>query len=142
MALKSVTIAWGEWIPARNFFTILNTLPSMDMYQTSHLVHMTLFGMVYPWLLGLHLATTLGQQFVAFCINTGIEAEIVRYHTFTGPNSYAKSQHLYGRVDVNDPRLQDDLHEAITAEALTADLLCSGMPQLQLKYSLLSNVLQ
>ena len=130
--LKSVepSLLEPSGYPARNFFTILNTLPSDGhMYQTSHLVHVALFSMVYPWLLGLHHPAhdnTRLSNLLPLRINTGIETEIVRYCTrLLDQIAMPKASTYMEGVDVNDPRLQDDLHEAITAEALKLlDLLC------------------
>ena len=130
--LKSVepSLLEPSGYPARNFFTVLNTLPSDGhMYQTSHLVHVAFFSMVYPWLLGLHHPAhdnTKLSNLLPLRISTSIETEIVRYCTrLLDQIAMPKATTYMEGVDVNDPRLQDDLHEAITAEALKLlDLLC------------------
>ena len=117
--------------PARDFFTILNTLPSSEghIYHDKHLVHVTLFSMIYAWFLALYHPShdnNTSYSFLPLDMNLEMEEVIVRYCTrLLDQVAMPKVSSYIEGSGLNDPRLQDDLHEAVTLEALRMlDLLC------------------
>jgi hypothetical protein len=116
--------------PAREFFTILNTLPSEGhVYYASHLVHVNLFSIIYSWFLALyHPSHDNNESHVFLPLKMKLEMEdlIVRYCTrLLDQVAMPKASSYQEGTGLNDPRLQDDLHEAVTLEALRLlDLIC------------------
>jgi AP-5 complex subunit zeta-1 len=116
--------------PARDFFTVLNTLPSSGHdYQSSHIAHINLFSMVHSWFMALYHPendNARGDGNLPLKLGEHMEETIVKYCvrlldqvTMPKPPTHSSGMGLL------DPRLQDDLHESVTVEALRLlDLLC------------------
>ena len=116
--------------PAREFFTVLNTVPSLNHdYQAAHVAHINLISMVHSWFMALYYPNNdnaMNDKHLPLVLGKELEETIVRYCVrlldqvaMPKPAAYASGTGLL------DPRLQDDLHESVTVEALRLlDLLC------------------